>query len=263
MRVKMDFQAKESKFIAHLSELLECGICSTVFSGQILMCSEGHSVCVDCYTQIMSLTKLCPFCNGPFPPSSSLRRNLAAESIIDQIARPCMYAQLGCQQKISLLSQDYHEPACRFNSPRQECTFMTNYEEESFRTCNWVGQDLTQHIMEVHGSSLTIPACPRHRNTLTLKLEEVGTRKIVSYYLYLNEVPLLIQLCRVTWAQCCLIVSKLSTSAATSKLTIANCNYVDEAFISGHGVDEREATFVFSMQTSLDLTVHVMLDSVK
>jgi hypothetical protein len=96
---------------------------------------------------------------------------------------------------------------------------------------------------------------------VTLKLEEVDRRNIVSYLFDLNGVPLLLQMCRVTRSKCCLIVSKLCARAATSKVTVLKNDYVEEALISGIGVDEREATFMFSMKT--DYTLHLVLDSIK
>lgn len=72
---------------------LECPVCLSLPRGPpIVSCSRGHSLCRDCHRRLSR--GRCPVCLSGFsrPPA----RNFLAESLLEEVARPCSWHHLGC-----------------------------------------------------------------------------------------------------------------------------------------------------------------------
>ena len=73
---------------------LQCPVCRDTFTGNILLCSVGHSVCAACY-QVLPAPTLCPECTANY--FSDPDRNITLESVLSNINTilPCSFSGCG------------------------------------------------------------------------------------------------------------------------------------------------------------------------
>ena len=115
-----------------LSPSLECPVCMEYFSPPVRQCSNGHSICSQCY-KISGET--CPECRSEIRDDF---RNIIVEKLLESIQIVCRFP--GCGVNLSLANRLKHEEDCEFN-PNLECVYPR---------CVWYGPDLCYHLKTAH-----------------------------------------------------------------------------------------------------------------
>ena len=115
-----------------LSPSLECPICLEYFSPPVRQCSNGHSICSQCYKKS---GKICPECRSEIRDNF---RNIIVEKLLESLQIICGFP--GCDTNLLLSNRLKHEENCIFN-PNIECVMPQ---------CEWYGPDLCNHLKTVH-----------------------------------------------------------------------------------------------------------------
>ena len=142
-----DDEADNSTFTDGLSEdllgALECPVCMEYMVPPISLCESGHSICVQCRPQL----PVCPTCRKPFLAKT---RNIALESIADELDYPCRND--GCFEIFPVQIITQHEAVCPhrpFDCPLSQGAH-----------CVWKGPLglVKKHVMEVHRRYMRVGA---------------------------------------------------------------------------------------------------------
>lgn len=120
---------------------LECPVCSDYMLDEIVLCSEGHSICKKCKEKFDDSHPDCPMCRKPLTGG----RNYTLEKIASVCTYPCRHE--GCLQVFTLKSLKEHEKNCVYNL--QQCPLQ-------FIGCTWEGkmEDLKNHIESKHSDCI-------------------------------------------------------------------------------------------------------------
>lgn len=94
--------------LARTSKLIECPVCLEPIASTIFQCCNGHLVCEVC---IKSMQK-CGVCREEFP--AKLIRNLAMESLTENLKFSCRNAPLGCEFQLNRSDLKNHVFDCSF-----------------------------------------------------------------------------------------------------------------------------------------------------
>jgi len=121
--------------------VLECPVCLEYMVPPISLCESGHSICDQCRPQL----PVCPTCRKPFLAKT---RNIALESIADDLDYPCRND--GCFEIYPVQIITQHEAVC----PHRpfECPLSQGAH------CAWKGplRLMKQHVKEVHGRYMRV-----------------------------------------------------------------------------------------------------------
>ncbi len=87
-----------------------CPICFEVPQAEIYQCTNGHTICASCQSNI----QLCPQCRVPFQVGTEigLIRNRVLESLLDSMIVPCPFKKNGCLNKVSRKDAKLHMIDC-------------------------------------------------------------------------------------------------------------------------------------------------------
>ena len=100
-------------------------MCLKFYFRPIVMCLNGHSICMDCSAQA------CPLCGVPLNPSF---RNITLEQVLEQISLPCRFPQ--CFAVVPLSEYNSHCTSCEYSTRCAECSAEP--------------ADLRDHLVTVH-----------------------------------------------------------------------------------------------------------------
>lgn len=162
-------EGKRVVFERDLLEIMTCPICVNYFTSPILMCDQGHSICIDCFQRILVSAGRCPTCRAHY--NVGVKRNYAAETMLAGLKVPCKYTAIGCCAKLEVATRNEHEHNCQFNT-EVTCPMM-ELEHEGFdevKECSWVGtfSSLLQHVSETHGLQTEV-----YRSAAKLTFDEI------------------------------------------------------------------------------------------
>lgn len=99
----------------------ECPVCTHYMVEEIIVCSQGHSLCKKCKDNVI----LCPICKSPFGAS----RNFSFENVANMLTYKCRNGK--CLQEFDSKNINRHETNCKFGI--YACIFKLD-------GCNWIGR---------------------------------------------------------------------------------------------------------------------------
>lgn len=136
-------QQHHDKFYKGLLKKLECPLCLEIMLPPIQQCTNGHSICSNCYDQLTPLPKKCSYCSANM---TTPVRNRSLEDMASSFIAPCRYSDSGCTEEVMYSDLSYHVQSCEHRPI--ECL---NCGE---MCTNW--DNLLQHLKEKHPRSFKI-----------------------------------------------------------------------------------------------------------
>ncbi|XP_049818334.1 uncharacterized protein LOC126264434 [Aethina tumida] len=122
-----------------MAQFFECPVCKTFMKPPIYQCQSGHSVCNLCRPRLDK----CPSCRAPFGAT----RNYSLEGMTSSVLYPCIYQDMGCDEKAPASDITRHEVSCSYKPcrcPMSGCNMNGNYDL------------LVKHLSEEHKDKLIV-----------------------------------------------------------------------------------------------------------
>ncbi|XP_067126129.1 E3 ubiquitin-protein ligase sina-like [Centruroides vittatus] len=145
-----------------------CPVCYDYLIRPIFQCSEGHTICSRCKSQVQQ----CPHCRV----NMGSCRNLALERLSEIIALPCKFGFNGCPETRVFPEREAHERYCEYRSC--SCPSLDS-------TCQWEGmhQQVISHIEEKHLGMLSLEHHSVQMNIIGLELTQtvIWTTRLHCY----------------------------------------------------------------------------------